>query len=223
MLEFILSNIFQEYCIIILMSILISFLCINLILSLSKTERLYLLSCYVFSMLGMVIGAKGLYILECIVCNKVSYLALFSGFGYMGGVLGYIIFINIYNRIYKGVPTKINNLMLLSIPIIYSISKIGCYLSVCCNGITNIPLQLIECIIYFVIFTVFSFLYRRYNKKDLIANLSIIVLSISRFIIDYYRLKRNIIIFNLTITQIVCIIITIKFIQLCIKVKNKSF
>ena len=210
MFEFIISNFFQLYYVILLLGWVISFICICLIEPLSKLEKLYLLSCYIFSALGMLIGSKLVYLVENILIKQklsdiLSVNYIFSGFSYMGGVLGYIIFIKIYNKIYKDVPNKINHLLTLALSIIYSISKVGCYITGCCNGITNIPIQIIESFLYFSIFMIFSYLYRKYNKKEMIANLSIVVLCISRCIIDFFRIKRGLVILNISVTQIICI------------------
>lgn len=210
MLSFILNNVFQPYYITIFIAILISYICINLLEKLSNLDRLYLLSCYVFSLFGMLLGAKILCIMEIIICNKAGMVTIFNGFSYMGGVLGYIAFIKIYNIIYKNFPKKINTLLLFAIPIIYSISKIGCYINGCCNGVTNIPLQLIECLVYFIIFIVFFYLYKKLDKKELIASLSLILLCVCRCIIDFFRIERELILFNFTLTQIICIVIIIK-------------
>jgi len=223
MLSFIADTLFQMYYIIIFIAIIVSYILINFVEKLSKLDRLYLLSCYIFSIFGMIIGAKILCMVENIICHKSEVIAIFSGFSYMGGVLGYIIFVKIYNKIYKNVPKKINALLLLAIPIIYSISKIACYNSGCCNGITNISIQLIECLTYFSIFIVFSYIHRKHNKKELIASISIIVLCMSRYIIDFFRTKRNIILLDLTLIQIICIgIIIVKLIQIYNKRKEKS-
>ena len=209
MLEFILENTFQIYYIIILLAIIISYISINFIEKLTKMERLYLLSCYVFSIFGMIIGAKVLSIAEVIIFDKNEYITMFSGFSYMGGVLGFIIFNKVYSLIYKNVPSKISNLELLAVPLIYSISKIACFKVGCCAGIDNIPIQIIESIIYFIIFVIFVALYKKYKDIKMISNLCMICLCISRFIVDFYRSERDKIIFNITLTQIICGIIIV--------------
>lgn len=216
MLEFILENIFQIYYIIILLAIIISYISINFIEKLTKIERLYLLSCYVFSMFGMIIGAKVISIAEVIIFNKNEYITIFSGFSYMGGVLEFIIFNKVYNLIYKSMPSKINNLELLAIPLVYSISKIACFKVGCCGGINNIPIQIIESVIYFVIFVVFVVLYKKYINCRSISNWCLICLCVSRFMIDFYRSERNVIFSNVALTQIICgIIIVMCVIELC--------
>lgn len=219
MLEFILENMFQIYYIIIVLAIIISYISINFIEKLTKIERLYLLSCYVFSMFGMIIGAKVISIAEVIIFNKNEYITMFSGFSYMGGVLGFIIFNKVYNLIYKSMPSKINNLELLAIPLVYSISKIACFKVGCCGGINNIPIQIIESVIYFVIFVVFVVLYKKYINYRAISNLCLICLCISRFIVDFYRNERYEMLTNITLTQIICgIIIAIELVKVY---KNK--
>lgn len=207
MLDIILENIFQIYYIVILLAIIISYISINFIEKLTKIERLYLLSCYVFSMFGMIIGAKVLSITETMIFHKNEYITIFSGFSYMGGVLGFVIFNKVYNLIYKSVPSKINNLELLAIPLIYSISKIACYCVGCCGGINNIPIQIIECLIYLTIFIVSTLRYKRHGMKELIANLSLVALCIIRYIVDFFRVEKNIVLLNITLTQVVCIIV----------------
>ena len=223
MLKFILENIFQIYYIIILLAIIISYISINFIEKLTKMERLYLLSCYVFSMFGMIIGAKVLSIAEVIMFHKNEYITIFSGFSYMGGVLGFFIFNKVYNLIYKNMPSKISNLELLAVPLIYSISKIACFKVGCCAGINNIPIQIIESIIYFIIFIVFVVLYKKYINCRSISNWCLICLCVSRFMVDFYRSERNGIFSNVDLTQIICgIIIVLCVIELC-KMKPQKY
>lgn len=221
MLEIITKNIFQTYYMVILLAIVTSYISINLIEKLAKIERLYLLSCYVFSMFGMIIGAKVLSIEETMIFNKNEFITIFSGFSYMGGVLGYIISIRLYNKIYKGVPKEIiNNLLILAIPMIYGISKIACFYSGCCKGITMIPIQIIEMFLYIGIFIFSTVAYNRTNSKKNIANMSLIVMCIVRFFIDFLRVNRNTVFRIITLSQIACVIVVFIGLYRARKVKN---
>lgn len=100
-------------------------------------------SCY--GGIGLVIGAKLLYIITIIpiiIENwniimsdiKALYHAMSSGFVFYGGLIGALIGYYIYCKQYKMNFMVLMDLMAPSIPIIHGIGRIGCLFAGCCYG-----------------------------------------------------------------------------------------
>ena len=104
----------------------------------------------------------------------------------------------------KIIPSKNNDYMkatVLSLPLVYSIGKIGCFIAGCCyglpyNGIFSVtyiddlniplvPIQLIESIIFFLLFIILNHYKDKYNNY--IIELTIIVCAMSKFMTDFLR------------------------------------
>lgn len=64
-----------------------------------------------------------------------EYSLLKVPFSSVGGLLGMIVGIETFNRIYKGKEKEFRTIYILIIPLLYSVSKIGCLLVGCCHGI----------------------------------------------------------------------------------------
>ena len=94
-----------------------------------------------------------------------------------GSVIGLILFLILFTKIYKWNSNTIFTTYLLTAPLMYSVSKIGCFFVGCCLGIpydgifrveynnvrTNsraFPIQLLETIVFAVIFIVCNKLYK---------------------------------------------------------------
>lgn len=99
-------------------------------------------------------------------------------------------------------------------PLIYSISKIGCFLNGCCYGIKNInnidykfSLQLVDSTIMFILFFTLLMIFSK-QTKDVIS-IFFITFSNIRFFEDYFRNNINIVMFNLTLEQIICAMLII--------------
>ena len=118
---------------------------------------------------------------------------------------------------------------IISLPLTYSVAKLGCLFKGCCmgipyNGILSItyidksnislfPIQLIETIIFFIIFLICNKL--KYKKN--IIYITLIICSISKFLLDFLRYEHiNKII---TINQIISVLIII---FVCIMYKRRK-
>lgn len=149
---------------------------------------------------------------------------LTTGFSSMGGLIGVIVGAIIFIKIYNDKHREIFQCYMLGVPIIYSISKIGCHLAGCChgieyNGILNIiyestsacelntpvfPIQIIEAIVFSIIFIKN---YAKYLKGKYVVYNIIIECTLYKFLLDYFRYSHTnqIISFN----QIICLTIMI--------------
>lgn len=168
-----------------------------------------------FGVIGVGIGAKILYIVTQIPLlfqNPNNILELLSqmitgGFVFYGGLIGGIIGILIYSKIFK---ISFRDLLIIYTPVLplaHSISRIGCFFAGCCYGIeyngfgsvvfhntvyapVNIPLlptQLIESFFNFLIFIILLLTYKKFKNTYKSLGLYFVLYSILRFIIEFFR------------------------------------
>ena len=148
--------------------------------------------------------------------DKVFYSRV--SFNSTGGACGVIISGVVSSLIFNS--NKILKIEVSSLPLMYSISKIGCTLAGCCGGRethkafgvkyingnydTNyytVPIQLIEVITFAIIFIIFLKMYDKLSVYSMVA-----ICCISKTLLDYFRYTHN----NgniLSRNQIMCIII----------------
>ena len=137
-----------------------------------------------------------------------------------GGLIGVILAAILFEKI---IPQnkKIINYTIISLPLVYAITKLACLLAGCCQGfiyngplalkypnINNesyFPIQIIEIILFIILF-IYS------NKNKNIKNIefkTLILISLSKYILDYFRLYHiNKIITKNQIFSIILLIIT---------------
>ena len=148
--------------------------------------------------------------------------ALTLGFSSYGGLFGMLIAVLLYEKISEN--KKIKDRYLITLPLIYSISKIGCLLAGCCYGIPykgpfyviypsklNIklfPVQLLETILFLIIFIIMNYLYNKKHKN--IIEITFIISALTKFLTDYLRYSHiNQVISLNQIISLIIIIITI--------------
>lgn len=183
-------------------------------------DLIYLL---IFEHIGMIVGAK----LYSFLSNPAKYNYQFdmfkTGFSSVGAVIGIIIMSIIYIKLFKSSVKIIIETFICSIPLIYSIGKIACFLTGCCygieytgpfsityqhslnniNGISLFPVQLLESIVFFILFLIsFNMVIKNKINNKSIGTLTIIIF-ICKFLLDFLRFThmKNLISFN----QIMCI------------------
>lgn len=184
----------------------------------NEYSNIDLLYSFTINILGMFIGAKILFLIDNnIKFNFINFMN--SGYVFIGGIVGSSLTIYLYCKIYRLNYNNLINKYVLVYPLIYSISKIGCYLQNCCFGlkysgvfskeillgnkiVSVFPIQIIEAFIMFLLYLILFNINK--NKKSTIIPF-LLMFAMSRFIIDFMRYKRNIIIYNFTISQIICI------------------
>ena len=132
---------------------------------------------------------------------------------------------------------KLLSILLFSVPLIYAIGKLGCFLNGCCygidyngpmrviysnskhapTGISLFPVQLTESIVNLIIFIIATIIYHK--KKDIRNTLPFIIIacSIVKFLLDFLRTPGKHII---SLNQIFCIIAFIIGIIIIIKSKK---
>lgn len=193
-----------------------------------------------YAVIGVGIGAKLLYILTNIPFLIENYqnldlwdtlMQMFKGgFVFYGGLLGGILGVYIYAKQFK-IPFKSLLLTLLPVvPLIHAIGRIGCLCAGCCYGMeydgfgaivfhnsvlapNNVPLfpmQIVEAICNLIIFIILLCTYKKFLGTYKTLGLYLILYSIVRFILEFFRgdLIRGIY-FSLSTSQWISIILLI--------------
>ena len=210
---------FPIYNIIIGISILIGILYIIISLYneklLDKKIIIFFIMFFIFSILG---GKLFTYVSTGF---KKSFLD--SGLSSYGGLISVVIASIIYEKIYP-TKNKVIKYTILSLPLIYSFTKIGCSLVGCCHGIAydgifNVtyphrqpfslfPVQPLEVIIFFILFL---YVNTNKNRKD-ITYITLLSISIIKYAIEFLRYSETTSIMNPNqIFSIILVIITLIF------------
>lgn len=165
-----------------------------------------------------------------IIGGGILYTYIFSkdlGFSSLGGVIGGLIMLYLYSLLVKKDYKYMLILFMPSIPLMYAIGKIGCFVAGCCYGIpydgighivyhssevallnTNLfPIQIVETIIFLIIFI---YIITRYYKNKFSIKLimiEIIVCGIAKFLLDFLRYEHTVKL--ITSNQIMCLLLVI--------------
>ena len=165
-----------------------------------------------------------------IIGGGILYTYIFSkylGFSSLGGVIGGLIMLYLYSLLVKKDYKYMLILFMPSIPLMYAIGKIGCFVAGCCYGIpydgighivyhssevallnTNLfPVQIVETIIFLIIFI---YIISRYYKNKFSIKLimiEIIVCGIAKFLLDFLRYEHTVKL--ITSNQIMCLLLVI--------------
>lgn len=165
-----------------------------------------------------------------IIGGGILYTYIFSkelGFSSLGGVMGGLIMLYLYSLLVKKDYKYMLILFMPSIPLMYAIGKIGCFVAGCCYGIpydgighivyhssevallnTNLfPIQIVETIIFLIIFI---YVISRYYKNKFSIKLimiEIIVCGIAKFLLDFLRYEHTVKL--ITSNQIMCLLLVI--------------
>ena len=126
-----------------------------------------------------------------------------SGIASMGGVIGMLCAIVIMGFIYREGRRDLWEAYTLVIPLLYSISKIGCHIAGCCHGIPYegilavsynneatvggpyFPVQMMETIVFFLLFLVSLVLYCR--KSKYLSSAVFILCAMAKFSLEFLR------------------------------------
>ncbi len=194
--------------------------------------------CFIFYIiLGTIFGAKYFTLLSNF--GKYKNYGFFEiGLSSYGAVIGLLVMIIIFSKQFKKNIENILYDVIPVVPIMYSIGKIGCFFVGCCygveyNGIFSItynysysapnfvklfPTQLVESLLFLIIFIYLSFKKKKENDKTKIICDTIILCSLSKFILDYCRNShKNTIV---SINQIVSLMFCLIFIYIRLKRKK---
>ena len=169
-----------------------------------------------------------MYIAFAFICGKIYTVLAYNETTFIkaslssyGGLIGVVIASIIFEHI---IPTKGNIIKytILSLPLVYGLSKIACFVVGCCGGIPyngifkvkyvdvqniwQFPIQITETIVFIIIFII---CHKLKDKKD-INYITLILVSIFKFLLDFLRYDHiNILITKNQIFSIVLLLITI--------------
>ncbi|MCQ2516491.1 MAG: prolipoprotein diacylglyceryl transferase [Saccharofermentans sp.] len=145
------------------------------------------------------------------------------GFSSLGGAIGLLLACVIMGVIYPEGKNSLISAFIVVLPLMYGISKIGCFSIGCCRGIAYdgplairyhnyvtqtgsvFPIQIVESITFMLIFSVAYTMYRK--KKELITPVVLALCSIGKFSLDFLREEH--VGKVLSTNQVVCIIFLI--------------
>lgn len=189
-----------------------------------KSDDLIIFTLY--ELIGIIIGGKLFTYLTQYNIGKDPINIIGLGMSSVGCLIGSIIMIKLFSIQFK---TKFYDLIyafIITIPLLYGIGKIGCFLGGCCRGIlyhgfgaviykygynatglSYFPVQLVEAIVFIM---TFIYLFFRTKKRGFIVSsisLSFIICGISKFTLDFLRLEHTNKI--LSINQLFCLIFII--------------
>ena len=131
------------------------------------------------------------------------------GLSSYGAVIGIIILLLLYSKQYKKNFKDLIYIVLPSIPLMYGIGKIGCFLAGCCYGIeytgplsisykysysapkeiSLFPVQLLESIIFISIFWYIFNKIKKLKSNNNIIWQTFIICGIAKFLLDYLRMS----------------------------------
>ena len=215
----------QFYSIAIVTALLVNIIMVLIISKKSKNFNITEINCLLlYENIGSILGAKVLSFL--INYSKFNGNFNFEKIGFLsyGAAIGGTIFILLYCIQFKKSLKEIMAICLPSFPLMYSIGKVGCFLVGCCYGIeyngifkimykysTNapnniylFPVQLLESIIFLIIYIYMMYNYNK-NKLNLKTfGIFFIISSLSKFIMDFLRMSHNGII---SLNQVISLIV----------------
>ncbi len=183
---------------------------------------------------GIIVGAKVFWFIENYNLNHTfNFFSL--GLSSYGAVIGAILSIILFSIQFKKSFRELLNIYMPSIPLMYSIGKIGCFLVGCCYGIEydgifkvtynystsapkNIslfPIQILESIVFFLIFI---YMIKKHIKNQF--DLGLVMCGSAKFLLDFLRFSHKNII--LSTNQLVSIVFIIVGVILFFKYKRNS-
>lgn len=158
-----------------------------------------------------------------------------------GNMLGALVGLVVYALIFKHKLADLFGLGAVPLPLVYAIGKIGCFSAGCCYGINYdgfgkviylssnqaplntglFPIQLVEAIIFTIIFIIFYKKSRHEFKMQDFAYL-LMSISIAKFFLDYLRAGRENILFSFNQRVSIILFTFGLFILSRIFIKNKE-
>jgi prolipoprotein diacylglyceryltransferase len=137
---------------------------------------------------------------------KVIVTFILCGYTFFGGYVGSVLAIFAIKKKMK-LGKEICFWFINNLNLMYAIMKIHCFLKGCCYGFTIIPTQLLESLISFFSYITMIIIYKKSKKANMCTGLSIVLFSVERFIISFFRAYMTDLAF--IGTEVVCVILMI--------------
>ena len=224
------------YGLMILISLILNIIIIAKAYDKTKFTKEEIIGAITYEIVGIILGAKLLAFIENYQIYNGEFDFLKVGLSAYGGVIGAIAAIFIFRFQFKKNLKDLFLTFALPLPLLYAIGKIGCFLVGCCHGIEyhgigNVvynylskseiiglhlfPIQLVESIVFFLIFIYILFKYKKnkFNVKSL--SIMLLLCGISKFALEFLRMSHM----NkmISTTQIISLIFILISIYLIIK------
>ena len=176
-----------------------------------------------------------MYIVFAFVCGKMytslvygEESFLYAGLSAYGGLVGVVIAAIIFERI---IPTdgSITKYTILSLPLVYGLTKIACSIVGCCGGIPynglfkikyintldiwQFPIQIVETIVFIILFILLN----KFKRNKYINYISLLIVCIIKFLLDFLRYEH----IKLLITRNQIFSIILFFIIIIVFIINK--
>ena len=165
---------------------------------------------------GALVGGIGLYALTMLpvlvknwamVRQNLGHIPvlLFGGMVFYGGLLGGLAAVWWYCKRYQLSFALVVGLLTPAVPLFHVFGRIGCFLGGCCwgmqtpfgvvftasmgapNGVPLLPVQLIEAGLNLLLFLLLAVLARRLQQKWVVLPLYLVLYSVLRFVLEFFR------------------------------------
>ena len=194
---------------------------------------------FLFCVIGGIIGSKVLFAITQIpwLIKNFSLINLLlliprSGFVFFGGLFGVIVVILIMTKDSADLRKRIFRLSVPAMPLFHAFGRIGCFLEGCCYGkdlsspilvgsikITQIPVQLIESLLEFILFFIILVVEKKKENVD-ILQVYLITYATVRFMDEFLRGdKVRGIYFGISTSQWISLIILIVYLIRFIRIR----
>ncbi|MFA5275948.1 MAG: prolipoprotein diacylglyceryl transferase [Candidatus Omnitrophota bacterium] len=182
--------------------------------------------CFLAFIFG-IIGGRVLYVLEHFkdyLGNPFEMIMIqHGGLSWFGGLIFGVLSGLIYLRIKKLPVLKILDIVAPYIALAQSIGRVGCYFNGCCYGSTPyLPTQIYSSLLLLIIFLLLRYVQLRPHREGQIIVLYLILYSVKRFFIEFWRIEHGPVLFGLTLFQLISIAVFIAalLIQRALKIKK---
>ncbi|PIP19418.1 MAG: prolipoprotein diacylglyceryl transferase [Candidatus Omnitrophica bacterium CG08_land_8_20_14_0_20_41_16] len=195
--------------------------------------------CFVVFISG-IIGARIFYVLENLGYYLRSPMEIImlahGGLSWFGGLILGVISGVIYLRHKKANLYRIADLIIPFVALAQALGRIGCFLNGCCFGKESahgiyfpvhqavlIPTQIYSSFALLLIFVILRFLQAHPHREGQIFYMYLLLYSIKRFLIEFWRADNKVIIFDLTLFQLIsAVVFVFSVFKLVSILKNKS-
>lgn len=193
--------------------IIISVLIAYILVKREKYDLFDFVCLSIYVLIGSIIGAKLLFILvsiETIIAYQLSFIEIIKGgFVFYGGLFGGYLGAIIYGKQFKIKLSDYIDVFAVVLPLGHAFGRIGCFYSGCCYGmeydgifshiyysshnvltplgIPLFPVQLVESVCLFILFSVLFFIYLRMVKKGLSTEVYLLSYASIRFVLEFFR------------------------------------
>ena len=160
-----------------------------------------------FENFGIILGAKLYWFFENMEKAQYKFDFFSSGMSSYGGLFGTLICIILFKIIFKKNLKELLYIFIPQISIMYSISKIGCFLVGCCygieyNGIGKViynysiyhenptylfPVQIVESIVFMAIFIYNMVVHKKNNYDMKTVGINFIMCGFAKFALEFLR------------------------------------